>query len=266
MPELLLDKQPIHSLRRNSKLTTIITIPEGYYTLDALREQVVREQNHFQKSKFKIKRNSEGYYFTSKVDLMLDREFYEKLGLPEVINKDKFYELKSLPNKPLFLFCDIINSHNSYTGFEISGEAKFKPSNLLAVLPSENYPSLEVENSSLLLNQIILRIEDEKGVKPQFNETILFSLKLSQFLKNMMQCKKFYPNLPEKSGSLDLPTDLLTDLPENSSNFRLQKSCEALLKNSKKKQSIIIMYEKNISAIIIFFLRSVYQQVLSLLF
>ena len=168
VPELLLDKQPIYSLRRNSN-----------YTLDSLREQVVREQYHFQRSKFKIERNSEGYYFTSKADLMLDREFYEKLDLPEVINKDKFYELKSLPNKPLFLFCDIINSHNFYIGFEISGEAKLKPSNLLAVLPSENYPSLEVENSSFPLNQIILRIEDEKGVKPQFNESILFSLKIS---------------------------------------------------------------------------------------
>ena len=88
LPELLLDKQPIYSLRRNSKL--IMTIPEGYYTLDSLREQVIREQYHFQKSKFKIKRNSEGYYFTSKVDQMLDREFYKQLGLPEVINKDKF--------------------------------------------------------------------------------------------------------------------------------------------------------------------------------
>ena len=177
--ELLLHKQQIYSLRRNSTLTTIITIPEGYYTLDSLREQVVREQYYFQKSKFKIKRNSEGYYFTSKVDLMLDRGFYKQLGLPEVINKDKFYELKSLPNKPVFFFCDTINSHNSYTGFEISGEAKLKPSNLLAVLPSENYPSLEVENSCLPLNQIILRVEDEKGVKPQFNETFLFSLKIS---------------------------------------------------------------------------------------
>ena len=80
-------------------------------------------------------------------------------------------------NNPLVVFCDIINSHNSYTGFEISGEAKLKPSNLLAVLPSENYPSFEVENSSLPLNQIILRIEDEKGVKPQFNENISFRTK-----------------------------------------------------------------------------------------
>ena len=113
------------------------------------------------------------------MDLLLDREFYKHLDLPEVVNKDKFYEIKSLPNKPLFLFCDIINSHNSYTGFEIFGEVKLKPSNLLAVFPSENYPSLQVEKSSLPLNQIILRIEDEKGVKPQFNYTIIFSLKIS---------------------------------------------------------------------------------------
>ena len=101
-----------------------MTIPEGYYTLDSLREQVISEQYHFPKPKFKIKRNSEGYYFTSKMYLMLDREFYKQLDLPEVINKGTIYEVRSLPNKPLFLFCDIINSDNSYTGFEISGEVK----------------------------------------------------------------------------------------------------------------------------------------------
>ena len=46
----------------------------------------------------------------------------------------------------------------------------------------------------------------------------------------MMQCNKFYPSLPENSGNLDLPRDL----PENSSNFRLQKSCEALARLEKE--------------------------------
>ena len=62
----------------------------------------------------------------------------------------------------------------------------------------------------------------------------------------MSNTKNFYPDLPEKRGNLDFAC----------------KSLARLLKNSKKKQSIIIMYEKNICAIIIFFLRSVYQQVL----
>ena len=50
----------------------------------------------------------------------------------------------------------------------------------------------------------------------------------------MMQRNKFYPDLPEKSGSLDLPRDLPGDLPENSSNFRLQKSREALARLEKE--------------------------------
>ena len=41
----------------------------------------------------------------------------KQLNFPEVIYKGKFYDIKSLPNKALFLFCDIINSHKSYTGF-----------------------------------------------------------------------------------------------------------------------------------------------------
>ena len=54
----------------------------------------------------------------------------------------------------------------------------------------------------------------------------------------MEQYKKVYPDLPEKSGNLDLPRDLSRDLPrdlpENSNNFRLQKSCEALAKLEKE--------------------------------
>ena len=87
----------------------------------------------------------------------------KQLNLPEVIRKGKFYDIKSLPKKPLFLFCDIINSHKSYTGFDNYGESKLKPSNLLAVFPSEHYLSLEIDKIRLPLNQLTLRIEDESG-------------------------------------------------------------------------------------------------------
>ena len=103
----------------------------------------------------------------------------KQLNLPEVIRKGKFYDIKSLPNKPLFLFCDIINSHKSYTGFDNYCESKLKPSNLLAVFPSEHYPSLEIDKIRLPLNQLTLRIEDESGEKPQFNESITFSIEIT---------------------------------------------------------------------------------------
>ena len=170
--------QEIKELGKPSK--TIFTIPKGYYTLESLGKEIQKEQYSFEaKPKFKIKSSSEGYYLLSKINVLIDREMQKQLNLPEVINKGKFYDIKSLPNKPLFLFCDIINSHKSYTGFDIYGEVQLKPSNLLAVFRSEHYPSLEIKKSRLLLNQLTLRIEDESGKKPQFNESITFSIEIT---------------------------------------------------------------------------------------
>ena len=163
--------QEIKELGKSSK--TIFTIPKGYYTLESPRKEIQKEQYSFEaKPKLKIKSSSEGYYLLSKINVLIYREMQKQLNLPEVIYKGKFYKIKSLPNKPLFLFCDIINSHKSYTGFDNYGESKLKPSNLLAVFPSEHYSSLEIEKSRLPLNQLTLRIEDESGEKPQFNESI----------------------------------------------------------------------------------------------
>ena len=159
---------------------TIFTIPKGYYTLESLRKEIQKEQCSFEvKPKLKIKSSPEGYYLLSKINVLIDREMLKQLHLPEVIRKGKFYDVKSLPNKPLFLFCDIINSHKSYTGFDNYGEAKLKPSNLLAVFPSEHYPSLEIDKIRLPLNQLTLRIENEIGEKPQFNENITFSIEIT---------------------------------------------------------------------------------------
>ena len=170
--------QEIKELGKPSK--TIFTIPKGYYTLESLRKEIQKEQYSFEaKPKFKIKSSSEGYYLLAEINVLIDREMQKQLNLPEVIRKGKFYDIKSLPNKPLFLFSDIINSHKSYTGFDNYCESKLKPSNLLAVFPSEHYPSLEIDKIRLPLNQLTLRIEDESGEKPQFNESITFSIKIT---------------------------------------------------------------------------------------
>ena len=115
----------------------------------------------------------------SKINVLIDREMQKQLNLPEVIYKGQFYDIKSLPNKPLFLFCDIINSYKSCTGFDNYGKVQLKPSNLLAVFPSEHYPSLEIDKIQLPLNQLTMRIEDESGEKTQFNESITFSIEIT---------------------------------------------------------------------------------------
>ena len=101
--------QKIKELGKPSK--TIFTIPKGYYTLESLRKEIPKEQYSFEaKPKLKIKSSSEGFYLLSKINVLIDREMEKQLNLPEVIYIGKFYNIKSLPNKPLFLFCDIINS------------------------------------------------------------------------------------------------------------------------------------------------------------
>ena len=148
--------------------------------IESLRKEIQKEQNSFEaKPKLKIKSSSEGYYLLSKINALIDIEIQNQLNLPEVIHKGKFYDIKSLPNKPLFLSCDMINSHKSYTGFDNYGEVQLKPSNLLSVFPSENYPSLEIEKSRLPLNQLTLRTEDESGEKPKFNESITFRIEIT---------------------------------------------------------------------------------------
>ena len=41
------------------------------------------------------------------------------------------------------------------------------------------HSSLEIEKSRLPLNQLTLRIEDESGEKPQFNESTTFSIEIT---------------------------------------------------------------------------------------
>ena len=79
--EGLFDKQTLDKLRKISP--KILTIPKGYYTLESLRKEIQKEQYSFEaKPKFKIKINSTGYYLTSKITVILDREFYKHLNLP----------------------------------------------------------------------------------------------------------------------------------------------------------------------------------------
>ena len=114
--------QEIKELGKPSKT---FTIPKGYYTLESLRKEIQKEQYSFEaKPKLKIKSSSEGYYLLSKINVLIDREMQNQLSLPEVIHKGKFYDIKSLLNKPLFLFCDKINSHKSYIGFDNYGEVQ----------------------------------------------------------------------------------------------------------------------------------------------
>ena len=86
-----------------------------------------------------------------------------------------------ISDKPLYLMCDLIESKSSYSNITSFDEnVELNPSQLLAVIPSNNYPCIKVQQTKNPLNYFTLSILDEKGGKPNFNnEDIRVHLKIS---------------------------------------------------------------------------------------
>ena len=92
------------------------------------------------------------------------------------------YIPKALNTNPFYLMCDLIESKSSYSNCCIpEGEnVKLKPSQLLAVIPSQNHPCLRVLQTKNPVNYFDLFILDKKGRKADLNnEPIRIYLKIS---------------------------------------------------------------------------------------
>ena len=72
---------------------------------------------------------------------------------------------------PYYLMCDLIESKSSYSNCCIpSAETEeLKPSQLLAVIPSQKYPCLRVPQTKNPVNYFTLLILDEFGKKAKLN-------------------------------------------------------------------------------------------------
>ena len=81
------------------------------------------------------------------------------------------------------MYCDLVENNNSLLSGEKLSVARIMPSNLLAVAPkSENgvYPELLIPADKRVINNITLRIENEKFEVSDFNdEEIIYVLKIS---------------------------------------------------------------------------------------
>ena len=77
-----------------------------------------------------------------------------------------------------FVYCDLVEENNSL----LSG-SRIMPSKLLAVAPKSKsgvYPELLIPADKRVINNITLRIENEKFEVPDFNdEEIIYVLKIS---------------------------------------------------------------------------------------
>ena len=80
------------------------------------------------------------------------------------------------------MYCDLVEENNSIMSGE-NNSARIMPSKLLAVVPkgeSGVYPELLIPTEKRVINNITLRIENEKFEVPDFNdEEIIYVLKIS---------------------------------------------------------------------------------------
>ena len=172
------EDQQVYKKIEDGKVSFII-IQKGDYTLKTLQHAFSIDK---EETKIDINISSQGSYLKSDktVNIWLTEQLAKKLGVPEKIEPKKMYPIRWIPDKPLLLFCDIIDKNKSYMNIKTYGtELKLTTSSLLAVIPSKDYPSINISIDHVL-NYFTIKLLDNKGRKPDFkNEMIIINLKVS---------------------------------------------------------------------------------------
>ena len=186
-----------------------IRIPEQYF--EFTKDQAIGDDGRYG-NKLKIVRFSKhlGKYNARRIRQVLnDNSLNEELGL-EISITDKSAYLAAQSNKVLvseeltknfniprelkpfsvvkisgdekyFVYCDLVENDNSLLSGE-NNSGRIMPSKLLAVAPKSEsgvYPELLIPANKRVINNITLRIENEKFEVPDFNdEEIIYVLKI----------------------------------------------------------------------------------------
>ena len=114
------------------------------------------------------------YLTTQSKDLLVSPELTKNFGIPRELKP--FSVVKISGDEKYFVYCDLVEEHNSLlSGSELgsgfapaSASQRIMPSKLLAVAPKSGvYPELLIPADKRVINNIILRIENEKFKGPR---------------------------------------------------------------------------------------------------
>ena len=187
-----------------------IRIPEQYF--EFTDDQAIGDENRFKK-KLKIIKLSKhlGKYNARRLQQVLNGDSLKaELGLEITITDKAAYlttqskeiivsseltknfnihreskpysAVKISGDEKYFVYCDLVENNNSLMSGE-NNSARIMPSKLLAVAPKSEsgvYPELLIPADKRVINNITLRIENEKFEVPDFNdEEIIYVLKIS---------------------------------------------------------------------------------------
>ena len=120
------------------------------------------------------------YLTTQSKEVLVSSELTEKFDIPRELKP--FSAVKISGDEKYFVYCDLAEENNSIMSNE-KNSGRVMPSKLLAVVPkgeSGVYPELLIPADKRVINNITLRIENEKFEVPDFNdEEIIYVLKIS---------------------------------------------------------------------------------------
>ena len=118
--------------------------------------------------------NKAAYLTTQSKEIIVSSELTKNFNIPR--ESKPYSAVKISGDEKYFVYCDLVEENNSIMSGE-NNSARIMPSKLLAVAPkgeSGVYPELLIPADKRVINNITLRIENEKFEVPDFNDNICF--------------------------------------------------------------------------------------------
>ena len=111
--------------------------------------------------------------------VLVSEELTKNFNIPHTL--EPYSVVKISGDEKYFVYCDLVENNNSLLSDE-NNSGRIMPSKLLAVAPKSEsgvYPELLIPADKRVINNITLRIENEKFEVPDFNdEVIIYVLKI----------------------------------------------------------------------------------------
>ena len=119
------------------------------------------------------------YLTTQSKEIIVSSELTKNFNIRR--ESKPYSAVKISGDEKYFVYCDLVEENNSLLSCE-NNAARIMPSKLLAVAPKSEsgvYPELLIPADKRVINNITLRIENEKFEVPDFNdEEIIYVLKI----------------------------------------------------------------------------------------
>ena len=120
------------------------------------------------------------YLETQSKEVIVSPELTKNFNIPSRLKP--YSAVKISGDEKYFVYCDLVEENNSLMSGE-NNAARIMPSKLLAVAPKSEsgvYPELLIPADKRVINNITLRIENEKFEVPDFHDAeIIYVLKIS---------------------------------------------------------------------------------------